>query len=236
MSRVRVLVGTRKGAFILTADGTREQWDVSGPHFGGWQLYHLKASPADPDRLYASQSLGWFGQLIQRSDDGGQTWEPVGNQFSYDGTPGTHQWYDGTPHPWEFERVWHLEPSPTDPDTVHAGVEDAALFRTTDGGQSWQELPALREHGSASGWQPGAGGMCLHTIIHAPDDRSGSTPLSRRPAPSAPTTAARAGSRSTTACTPTASRTRMPRSATACTASPCTASARTSCSCRSTGT
>jgi photosystem II stability/assembly factor-like uncharacterized protein len=170
MSRVRVLVGTRKGAFILTADGKREQWDISGPHFGGWQLYHLKASPADPNRLYASQSLGWFGQQIQRSDDGGQSWEPVGNQFSYDGTPGTHQWYDGTPHPWEFERVWHLEPSLTDPDTVHAGVEDAALFRTTDGGQTWHELPALRQHGSASGWQPGAGGMCLHTIIHAPDD------------------------------------------------------------------
>ncbi|PKW12727.1 WD40/YVTN/BNR-like repeat-containing protein [Saccharopolyspora spinosa] len=170
MSRVRVLVGTRKGAFILTADGAREQWDISGPLFGGWQLYHLKASPANPDRLYASPSLDWFGQLIQRSDDGGLTWEPVGNQFSYDGTPGTHQWYDGTPHPWEFERVWHLEPSPTDPDTVHAGVEDAALFRTTDGGQTWQELRALREHDSASGWQPGAGGMCLHTIIHAPDN------------------------------------------------------------------
>ncbi|MEV6230448.1 exo-alpha-sialidase [Saccharopolyspora shandongensis] len=170
MSRVRVLVGTRKGAFILTADGTRERWDISGPHFGGWQLYHLKGSPADPNRLYASQSLGWFGQLIQRSDDGGRTWEPVGNRFSYDGTPGTHLWYDGTPHPWEFERVWHLEPSPTDPDTVHAGVEDAALFRTTDGGNTWHELPALREHRSSTGWQPGAGGMCLHTIVHAPDD------------------------------------------------------------------
>ncbi|MEU5848244.1 WD40/YVTN/BNR-like repeat-containing protein [Saccharopolyspora shandongensis] len=170
MSHVRVLVGTRKGAFILTADGTRERWDISGPHFGGWQLYHLKGSPADPNRLYASQSLGWFGQLIQRSDDGGRTWEPVGNRFSYDGTPGTHLWYDGTPHPWEFERVWHLEPSPTDPDTVHAGVEDAALFRTTDGGNTWHELPALREHRSSAGWQPGAGGMCLHTIVHAPDD------------------------------------------------------------------
>ncbi|MEV5540769.1 exo-alpha-sialidase [Saccharopolyspora shandongensis] len=170
MSRVRVLVGTRKGAFILTADGTRERWDISGPHFGGWQLYHLKGSPADPNRLYASQSLGWFGQLIQRSDDGGRTWEPVGNRFSYDGTPGTHLWYDGTPHPWEFERVWHLEPSPTDPDTVHAGVEDAALFRTTDGGNTWHELPALREHRSSAGWQPGASGMCLHTIVHAPDD------------------------------------------------------------------
>ncbi len=168
MSGVRVLVGTRKGAFILSSDGNRGQWDVSGPHFAGWEIYHVKGSPADPDRLYASQCSGWSGQVIQRSDDGGQRWEPVGNQFSYDGVPGTHQWYDGTPHPWEFERVWHLEPSLDDPDTVYAGVEDAGLFRSTDGGQHWQELPALRGHDSGPSWQPGAGGMCLHTIILDP--------------------------------------------------------------------
>ena len=169
MSRVRVLVGTRKGAFILTSDAKREQWDISGPHFAGWEIYHLNGSPADPNRLYASQSSGWFGQLIQRSDDGGKTWEPVGNKFAYDGVPGTHQWYDGTQHPWEFKRVWHLEPSLTDPDTVYAGVEDAALFRSSDGGQTWQELPGLR---AAKGhlWQPGAGGMCLHTILLDPSN------------------------------------------------------------------
>jgi len=149
MSSVRVLVGTRKGAFILTSDGRRERWDVSGPHFGGWEIYHLKGSPADPQRLYASQTSGWFGQVIQRSSDGRKSWETVGNKFAYDGPTGTHQWYDGTPHPWEFARVWHLEPSPTDPDTVYAGVEDAALFRTTDGGQSWTELAGLRTHTSA---------------------------------------------------------------------------------------
>jgi photosystem II stability/assembly factor-like uncharacterized protein len=169
MSGVRVLVGTHKGAFILTSDPRREKWDVSGPHFAGWEVYHLKGSPADPDRLYASQSTGWFGQVIQRSQDGGQTWEPVGNEFVYDGDPGTHQWYDGTQHPWEFKRVWYLEPSLTDPDTVYAGVEDAALFRTQDGGQTWQELPGLR---CAKGhlWQPGGGGMCLHTIIQDPNN------------------------------------------------------------------
>ena len=170
MSTVRVLVGTKKGAFILTSDANRDDWHVSGPLFGGWEMYHLKGSPADPNRLYASQSSGWFGQLIQRSDDGGKSWDPVGNQFHYEGVPGTHQWYDGTPHPWEFARVWHLEPSATDPDTVLAGVEDAALFRSTDGGQNWSELAGLREHGSGSSWQPGAGGMCLHTIIVSPSD------------------------------------------------------------------
>jgi photosystem II stability/assembly factor-like uncharacterized protein len=167
MSGVRVLVGTRKGAFILTADGKRERWDISGPHFAGWEIYHLKGSPADPDRLYASQTSSWFGQVIQRSSDGGKTWEPVGNKFAYDGVPGTHQWYDGTQHPWEFKRVWHLEPSLADPDTVYAGVEDAALFRSSDGGQTWQEFAGLR---AAKGhlWQPGAGGMCLHTIVLDP--------------------------------------------------------------------
>jgi photosystem II stability/assembly factor-like uncharacterized protein len=170
MSGVRVLVGTRKGAFILTADGKREDWVIDGPLFAGWEIYHLKGSPVDPDRIYASQSTGWFGQLIQRSSDGGRTWEAVGNEFTYDGVPGTHQWYDGTPHPWEFARVWHLEPSLSDPDTVFAGVEDAGLFRSTDGGGSWQELSGLRGHGSGPRWQPGAGGMCLHTIILDPSD------------------------------------------------------------------
>jgi photosystem II stability/assembly factor-like uncharacterized protein len=165
MSKVRVLVGTRKGAFILISDGKRKKWEISGPHFGGWEIYHLKGSAIDTNRLYASQSSSWFGQVIQRSNDGGKTWEPVGNKFVYDGVPGTHQWYDGTSRPWEFKRVWHLEPSLNDPDTVYAGVEDAALFRTTDGGQTWQELAGLRGHGTGPRWQPGAGGMCLHTVL-----------------------------------------------------------------------
>jgi photosystem II stability/assembly factor-like uncharacterized protein len=165
-----LLVGTRKGAFVLESDGRRQRWDVAGPHFGGWEMYHLKGSPADPNRIYASQSSGWFGQLIQRSDDGGRTWNPAGNGFSYEGVPGTHQWYDGTPHPWEFARVWHLEPSLGDPDTIYAGVEDAALFRSIDGGQTWKELAGLRQHGSGPSWQPGAGGMCLHTILLDPSD------------------------------------------------------------------
>jgi len=170
MSGVRVLVGTKKGAFILTSDGKRQEWKVDGPHFGGWEIYHLKGSPADPNRLYASQSSDWFGQVIHRSDDGGKTWETVGNEFVYEGDAGTHQWYDGTPHPWEFKRVWHLEPSMTDPDTVYAGVEDAALFRSTDGGETWSELSGLRGHGTGPNWQPGGGGMCLHTILLDPGD------------------------------------------------------------------
>ncbi len=172
MSAVRVLVGTKKGAFVLTSDGARRTWTVDGPHFGGWEIYHLKGSPADPNRIYLAQNTGWFGQLMQRSNDGGRTWEAVGNQFAYDGETGMHQWYDGTPHPWEFKRVWHVEPSLTDPDTVYAGVEDAAFFRSTDAGQSWHELTGLRNHGSGAQWAPGAGGMGLHTILIDPTNPS----------------------------------------------------------------
>jgi len=190
MSSVRVLVGTKKGAFILSSDGKREKWEVSGPFFTGWEVYHLKGSPADPNRIYASQTSGWFGQIIQRSDDGGKTWHQPGtppgetttpegmpkgesNKFVYDTAAApltTHQFYDGTQHPWEFKRVWHIEPSLSDPDTAYAGVEDAAIFKTTDGGKSWKEVPGLRGHGTGPQWQPGAGGMCLHSIIIDPSD------------------------------------------------------------------
>ena len=170
MSRVRVLVGTHKGAFVLSSDGKRKNWEVSGPHFGGLEIYHLKGSPVDPNRIYASQVGDWFGQVVHRSNDGGKTWEAVGNKFLYDGATGTHQWYDGTAHPWEFKRVWHLEPSHIDPDTVYGVVEDAALFRTTDGGQTWSELSGLRTHESGPKWAPGAGGMGVHTILLDPSD------------------------------------------------------------------
>ena len=237
MSGVRVLAGTRKGAFVLTSDGKRDQWEVSGPHFGGWEIYHVKGSPADPDRLYASQSSGWSGQVIQRSDDGGATWAPVGNQFAYDGTPGTHQWYDGTPHPWEFARVWHLEPSLDDPDVVYAGVEDAGLFRSADGGQTLA--------GAARAARPRVGpvlaaGRGRDVPAHDPagpvstgadvrrDLGGGRVPLRRR--------RARAGGRSTAGCSPRASPTRTRRSGTACTGWRCTRPGQACCSCRSTGT
>jgi photosystem II stability/assembly factor-like uncharacterized protein len=191
MTKIRVLAGTRKGAFILTSDGKRDACEVAGPFFAGWEIYHMKGSPVNPNRIYVSQTSGWFGQIIQRSDDGGKTWTTPGggpqkspqgfpagesNRFVYDtseqtGAPlTTHQWYDGTQHPWEFKRVWHLEPSLTDAEAVYAGVEDAALFRSADGGHSWQELSGLRGHGTGPHWQPGAGGMCLHTIVLDPAD------------------------------------------------------------------
>src|SRR6266404_4272911 len=192
MSGVRILAGTRKGLFVLTSDAKRKDWKVDGPHFAGWEIYHAKGSPVDPNRIYVSQTSAWFGQIIQRSNDGGKTFfqpglapgEPTttpdgipqaeSNKFLYDVSPETghplttHMWYDGTQHPWEFKRVWHLEPSLTDPNHVYAGVEDAALFESKDGGQTWHELAGLRGHGTGPKWQPGAGGMCLHSILLDP--------------------------------------------------------------------
>ena len=175
--------------------------------------------------------------MMQRSDDGGKTWETVGNKFEYDGDPGTHMWYDGTQHPWEFTRVWHLEPSLTDPDTVYAGVEDAALFKSTDGGQTWTRAGRACATAQGHRWQPGAGGMCLHTILLDPTnpdrmyiaisaagafrtDDGGKTwkPINK-------------GLKSNYIPDPN-----RPRSATASTISPCTRPAPTPSSCRSTGT
>ncbi len=169
MSGVRLLVGTRKGGFVLTSDEARRNWQVQGPFFAGWEVYHMAASPAAPERIWASQSNGWFGQVVQRSDDAGRTWAAVGNDFHYaDGGPADHLFYDGTPRPFEFTRVWHIEPSPSDPDVVWAGAQDAALFRSGDGGMTWSEVAGLRAHPSAAGWQPGAGGLCLHTVLLSP--------------------------------------------------------------------
>lgn len=170
MAEVRVLVGTRKGAFVLRSDEGRRDWRIEGPHFAGWQVMHVAGSPADPDRIWASQWTDWHGQVVQRSDDGGRTWSPVGNAFPYASDPGTHRWYDDSPHPWEFSRVWHLEASPSDPERVFAGVEDAGLFRSDDGGATWAEVPGVRTHPTGEGWHPGAGGLCLHTILIDPGD------------------------------------------------------------------
>ena len=184
MSTVRVLVGTKKGAFILTADGARKNWTVAGPHSPAGRCTTSKdrrpiPTASTPRRRAAGSGRSSNARMTAAKrgirpaqsprDLMGPDGMPKGqsNMFNYEGSVGTHKWYDGTQHPWEFKRVWHIEPSLTDPDTAYAGVEDAAIFKTTDGGKTWKEMPTLR---SAKGnlWQPGAGGMAVHTIILDP--------------------------------------------------------------------
>jgi len=169
MSKIRVLVGTRKGGFILTSDENRKKWDIEGPLFAGLEIYHMKGSAIDPSRIYASQASDWFGQVNHRSDDGGKTWQTIGNQFDYEGDVGTHQDFDGKQIPWKFRRIWVFEPSPVDKDIVYAGAEDAALFVSMDAGMTWKELSGLRDIHSSM-WMPGAGGMGLHTILINPQN------------------------------------------------------------------
>ena len=172
----------RKGAFILTSDGKRKSWKVSGPLFHGWEVYHMAGSPADPDRIYASQTSGWFGQVIQRSDDGGKTWETPGggpekgpdgmprgesNKFVYEGAAGTHLWYDGTPRPWEFKRVWHLEPSLTIPTPSTPASRTPPSSAPPTAARPGRNCPACAVTPGPK-WQPGAGGLCLHTILIDP--------------------------------------------------------------------
>src|SRR6185312_7040896 len=254
MSKVRVLVGTKKGAFILSADGKREKWDVSGPFFGGWEIYHLKGSPIKPDRIYASQSSGWFGQVIQRSDDGGKTWDTPGggikmepgqmpsgksNMFVYDtSSPNgaelhTHQWYDGTQHPWEFKRVWHLEPSLTDADAVYAGVEDAALFLSTDGAKSWHEFAGMEP--DRVGSQAQAECVCTR-LFSTRRIQSGFTLRFRRRERFARTTVGKRGSRSIEDSFRNTFPIRMPKWGIAFIMWRCTNRGRTRYLCRSTGT
>ncbi|WP_201733267.1 sialidase family protein [Acidithrix sp. C25] len=168
MTEVRLLIGTKKGAFIIDSANGRSQWQIQGPLFGGWEIYHINASPLNKNLIYASQFNGWFGQVLQRSFDAGKTWEAVSNSFNYSGEPKPHLWYDGSSHLWEFAKVWNLSPSLFDEKTVFAGIEDAAIFVSHDAGESWGELHGLREHSTAGSWQPGAGGLCLHTVIQDP--------------------------------------------------------------------
>ena len=261
MSGVRVLVGTRKGAFILTSDGKRQKWDVSGPHFAGWEIYHLKGSPVDPNRIYASQTSGWFGQIIQRSDDGGKTWHQPG-------TPRRRADHDARRHAQGREQQVRLRHVARNRQAAHhapvvrrhaasVGVQ-ARLAPRAVADRSRHRLrrrrrrgalpldrrrpdlagtrrPARPRHRAASGSPAPAAWACTRSCSIRRIPTASSSP-SPPPARSAPTTAARPGSRSTAACARSTSPTRTPRSATASTASRCTRRGPTCCSCRSTGT
>lgn len=151
MSSVRVLIGTKKGAFLMSADGKRQDWEISGPHFGGWEIYHMKASPVDPDRIYASQSTAWFGQVVQRSDDGGQSWRPINNGLRSDFMP------DPTA---EIGHCVHrIAMHPSRPEVLFM-QKHWDVMRSDDAGDSWTEV---------SGNLPSDFGFVIDVHAHEPE-------------------------------------------------------------------
>src|SRR5437660_571854 len=151
MSKVRVLVGTRKGAFILESDGKRERWNVNGPHFAGWEIYHIKGSPVDPNRLYLSQSSGWFGQLIQRSNDGGKNWKPINQGLFSEIMP--------EPRAEVGHCVHRIAMHPSRPGTLFM-QKHWDVMRTDNAGELWQEV---------SGNLPTDFGFVIDVHAHEPE-------------------------------------------------------------------
>jgi hypothetical protein len=154
-TRAMLLVGTPKGAFLLESDAARTRWDIRGPFCEGWPIHDLIVDPAN-GALLAAGGSPWYGPAVFRSEDLGATWShsSVGLTYGDDGPA--------------IKTTWSLAVGPDD--TVYAGVEPAGLFRSVDGGVSWAHVDGLTNHPTRPGWQPGNGGLILHTIVPHPTD------------------------------------------------------------------
>ena len=152
--RVELLVGTKKGAFILQSDASRRDWRVRGPFCETWPIHHLVRAGSD-GTLYAAGGNAWYGPSVWRSEDDGATWSQSSDGLTYGDDGPT------------ITTIWNLTPSNG---TLYAGVEPAGLFRSEDHGQTWSHVAGLREHPSTPEWQPGNGGLCLHSIVPHPTD------------------------------------------------------------------
>ncbi len=158
-SRNIVMVGTKKGAFVFESKDGRRTWKSTGPHFKGTQIYHVTYDPRNKLMLAAVDSFVW-GPTVARSSDLGKTWKeskkppkfPKGGDLT-------------------VNRVWHIEPASEDePEVIYCGVDPGALFKSVDGGESWSLNRGLLNHETRPKWQPGFGGLCLHTILVDPRD------------------------------------------------------------------
>jgi photosystem II stability/assembly factor-like uncharacterized protein len=150
---VAVWIGTRKGAFVARSKD-RKTWKIEGPHLRGQEVNHIVVDPRDPKRAYAAALSGWFGPHLHISVDGGKTWNLSEKGLELSGLPDQ-----------SIKRFWHVQPGHADePGVVWAGADPGALFRSGDWGQSWEQVSSLTLHPTRSKWNPGAGGMCLHSI------------------------------------------------------------------------
>lgn len=156
MAEQLVLVGTEKGAF--TARRRDGVWHTSGPHLPGWEVSALTLVGNGRPRLLAGTTHYVYGATIRSSDDWGESWQEQPGSPAYDGERG-----------FKMNRIWTIDA--TDPETLYAGVDEAGIFRSDDGGANWHELRGLTDHPTRPRWSPGNGGLCLHTIVRDPRDR-----------------------------------------------------------------
>ncbi len=159
---VLLMVGTTKGAFLFTSGPERGEWQVDGPHFAGEEVYAMALDQrgANPV-LWAAPGNAFFGTTLRRSDDLGASWSDK------DERPVKFPEESGL----SLKHIWQIAPGPAaDPDVMYLGVEPSCLFESRDGGTSWGPVQGFLEHEHRERWTPGAGGLCLHTIVQRPDD------------------------------------------------------------------
>ncbi|MEX2229831.1 MAG: exo-alpha-sialidase [Dehalococcoidia bacterium] len=157
---VAVLVGTRKGLYVLRSGAARSRWKVEGPHHAGWPVHHASFDPRDGSSMYAAVNATWGGPRIEISRDLGKTWQTAANPAFPEGAVVDDN------GPWTFKETWHIEPGhASTPNVVWAGTAPAALFRSDDRGMTWTYLPALSGHPTRKMWNPGgAGSINVHSI------------------------------------------------------------------------
>ena len=169
-SKVRVYVGTRKGGYVAESDRSRRKWTVTGPFHDGREVYHLSPDPREDGTVYAAVNSPWWGPMLMRSKDHGRKWTelapPMMAKSKERPMPGTPE-AEKAPKP--IVNLWHIEPGPaSEPGTIFLGIDPASLYRSDDRGASWQGMAGLNEHETRPKWNPGAGGLCLHTILLDP--------------------------------------------------------------------
>ena len=172
--RIRILVGTRKGTYIVAGDGRRKKWTVGPVAHEGSEIYHVVADPRHPGELYAAVNSDFWGPMVQRSKNWGKTWKEIATPLTPGGKdrkPEINDQDPTAPVKRPLRNVWHIEPGPvSDPDTLYLGADPHLFFRTSDRGSSWEPMESINQHPSRKDWSPGAGGPCLHTILLDPRD------------------------------------------------------------------
>jgi hypothetical protein len=174
--KMRLMIGTRKGAYILESDTQRKKWKLASRFQTGWEVFHVRGDPRHPGDVYACVNAWLWGPALYRSHDWGKSWDEVGTPML--GATTTRQPRfdsanpDAPPPTYPVANLWHLEPGhPSEPETLFLGIDPYSLHRSDDRATTWQPVSGLNDHPTKSKWSPGNGGPCLHTILVDPSRR-----------------------------------------------------------------